>query len=69
MQGQHPHHSKCSPGTRWELGLLSAAELVSLPGHSFVGWYCGIVALFAKGHLHHLLQELVRLCPGCPCAV
>lgn len=49
MQGQHPHHCKCSPGTRWELGLLSAAELVSLPGHSFVGWYCGIVGPVSKG--------------------
>lgn len=46
MQGQHPHHCKCSPGARQELGLPSAADLVWLsPSHPLVGWCCGIVGL------------------------
>lgn len=50
-----------APGRSWD---SAAADLVWL---SLGLWDCG--PLFPKDALHHLLQELVGLCSGCPCAV
>lgn len=70
MQGQHPTivSADLAPGGSWESQQLQI-WCDFPPGTLLWVGAVGFWALFPQGHLHHLLQELVGLCPGCPCAV